>query len=87
MAEITEAHVAAYLNEVRKRSRWRSSADEIAAPGATAIGSARDVPRLLAAVEAVLAEHPSEYHNCTDAYPCPTYTVISRELLGEGETR
>jgi hypothetical protein len=52
-----EDRVTAALEEIRARARWASSADEIAAPGATAIGSAKDVPRLIAAVERVLARH------------------------------
>ena len=47
--------VAARLAEMRRNSRWTSSADEIAEPGANAVKSARDVPALLAAVEAALA--------------------------------
>ena len=68
---------------------------------ATFIAGARaDVPRLLAAVEAVLAIHkpvhaylnsPATCQHCLDAsgdldeWPCATYEAISRALLGEGE--
>jgi hypothetical protein len=83
--------VAAYLAGVRRRSRWRSNADEIAAPGATAIDSARDIPPLLAAVGAVLALHRRDHRkvplceSCDYRWPCPTAQAVSRALLGEGE--
>jgi hypothetical protein len=51
---VADEKLSARLEAIRTRSRWTSSADGIAAPGATAIGSARDVPRLLAAVDKVL---------------------------------
>lgn len=52
-----EDRVTAVLEEIKERARWTSSADGIAAPGATAVGSAKDVPRLLAAVDGVLVDH------------------------------
>lgn len=52
---MTDDRLAAELQEIRERAQWTSSAKGIAKPGATALGSARDVPRLLAAVERVLA--------------------------------
>jgi hypothetical protein len=45
---------AAILAGIRERAKWTSSADGIAAPGATAEKSARDVPALLGAVERLL---------------------------------
>lgn len=49
-------------------------------------------PRLLAAVEAVLALHVRDHQRvplcegCDYRWPCPTREAISRELLGEGQT-
>lgn len=77
--------VAAYLDDVAKRYR--------------VFGESDAMPRLLAAVEAALAEHqPHEYparvpgqppymrcDTCEDGWPCSTYEAISRALLGEGE--
>jgi hypothetical protein len=95
---MTEDRVAAYLAKVRERARWTSSADGIAAPGATAIGSARDVPRLLAAVEAVRKHHWREETpwgpvcgGCWTkggghpVWPCMPLTEIVDALLGEGK--
>jgi hypothetical protein len=47
--------VAAYLAEVRERSRWTLSGTQSFGHGASMQASAADVPRLLAAVEAVRA--------------------------------
>jgi hypothetical protein len=51
---VTDDALSAALAPIRERSRWISSAAGIAAPGATAVKSAEDVPRLLAAVDAAL---------------------------------
>lgn len=61
--------LSASLAEIRKRSRWTSGAEGIAEPGATAVKSAGDVPRLLAAVDAVLKRHAlTAFHRHTE--PC-----------------
>jgi hypothetical protein len=57
MTPVPDTPATTLLAGIRERSRWTSSAEGIAAPGATAEKSARDVPRLLAAVEAVLKPH------------------------------
>lgn len=62
--------LAAALAEIRERSRWTSSAAGIAAPGATAVKSARDVPRLLAALEKALEFHePHRLYGLLDSDP------------------
>jgi hypothetical protein len=51
---VADDPLSAALAEIRKQSRWTSSARGIAAPGATAVKSAEDVPRLLAALDVAL---------------------------------
>jgi hypothetical protein len=89
--------LSAALEPIRVRSRWTSSAREVAAPGATALKSADDVPRLLGAVDAALRFHGAKKTangipvcpRCSRAEgqfvkaPCPEVQAITSALLGE----
>ena len=69
-ADVAEDQAAAVLAAIRERSRWKSSAAGLVGPGATAVGSAEDVPRLLRAVEAAL-----NLHQVSDDSGCEPHCV------------
>lgn len=94
--------VAAYLAKVRARAALtKSSAHGYVARGETLPGgpcgewlianldAARDVPRLLTALEAVLDRHQEAGNGCVhcmEDWPCAEYQAITTALLGEGGT-
>jgi len=82
------------------RERYAKAAPGIASNPVVYIDSADDVPRLLAALDAVLKLHteavieckPRPFHYCSrcsghPAWPCPTVQAITRELTGGREVR
>lgn len=90
--------VATYLAQIRERMNQRLTIPVTPAMAMRgAIESARDIPRLLAAVDAVLAVHRrAPGHDGRDRcawcrtsrgvrepWPCGEYQAISAELLGE----
>ena len=88
--------VTAYLDEIRGRGYHNGETGAMAHRLSDA--AAEDVPRLLAAIEGVLAEHRPEdsgqrigseaewCESCGYCWPCSTVRAISRALLGEGGT-
>ncbi len=87
---MAEGRVATYLAEARERSERPVShvtSLPVSHDGVRGLmESAADVPRLLAAVEAVLAIHHEEAGKCArcrGAWPCGEYLEISAALLGE----
>jgi len=82
------------LGKVRMHASAFMGAGSSVAASIAADRSARDVPRLLAALDEVLTLHGPAAGwccYCTDAYgdevpwPCVTVQVVSTALLGEGE--
>jgi len=88
---VAEDRVTAALDEIRERSNRpipRAGSLPISHDGVrTLMESAGDVPRLLAALAALLADHRSNGRNlcagCADVWPCRDYEIISAALLGE----
>ncbi len=84
----------AYLAEVRERwdtahpATWHDYATALEHL-ASALRSAADVPRLLAAVEAARSHHRPTHHGvpwcseCGVRYPCPESRDITAALTGE----
>ena len=90
---------AAALDGIRGHAEWFREAGSVAASIA-APRSARDVPRLLAALDEVLKLHHEDQGDCDHcweceklygeavgvSWPCPTVQAISRALQGEEST-
>jgi hypothetical protein len=68
----TAADPLKVLEEIRRRTKWITSATETALPGMNATESARDVPRLLAIPEALLKLHR----------PVPNYGLAFSPSIG-----
>lgn len=83
--------VAAYLDQIRER--YNAGADfPLAGTAKDITDSSDDVPRLLTALDGVLALHHRDHKRvpfcdyCQDWWPCRTARAISAALLGEEVT-